>query len=81
MTAGEAERNAFFDGRWARIEAEAEQARECEPGRQDCDAVLAVISEARHSRIRLLEEQRATARIDGSCATARLFRTSRPPVA
>ena len=61
--ASEEERDAFFERRKARIEANAETAvaelrKNCDPDQQDCDALAAKVEEKRDAELRALEEQR-----------------------
>lgn len=68
--ANEEARDAFFDGRKARIEADAETAvaearKNCVPDQQDCDALAAAVNEKRDAELGALEEERKAGKIGG----------------
>ena len=63
-------RDKFFDGRKARIEADAKAAvaavrKNCVPDQQDCDALAGKIDDKRDAELRALEKQREAAKVEG----------------
>ena len=68
--ASEEARDAFFDRRKARIEADSETAvaklrANCVPDQQDCDELAAAAEKERDAELRALEEQRKAAKVEG----------------